>query len=312
MKTLFAISIFSFCHSVLAANSIDLGSFETTGELKASQAMYRQEVSYVPYETTCTERVPDGTRTSCRTVYENHCRKVPGIGDDCTREPIQICEEVDTYRTETYPCTQHRRVTENVYDHTVFANIEVTKTLRAKNFDLNGCILRVSLQSGAEEFDALCKNAQVKVKVVSRSGDRERSLKVDADFASVEGLEALQEGLSNLVYDKGVVSFNSADLRSAQNFSIQFKVTRNRLLLKDKVVFTKTIKISDLNIEQLAGNGRIFESSFNLKKWFPEFDASKKHTLSLTLKTVNKVDVTGAINTPKLSNELTATTVVNE
>ena len=312
MKTLFALSLFSFCSSLMAANSIDLGSFETTGELKASQAMYRQEVSYVPYETTCTERVPDGTTTSCRTVYENHCRKIPGVGDDCTREPIQLCEEVETYRTETYPCTQHRRVTENVYDHTVNANIEVTKTLRAKNFDLNGCFLRVSLKSGSEEFDALCKKAQVKVKVVSRSGDRERTLKVDVDFASMEGLEALQEGLSGLVYEKGNVSFNSADLRLAQNFTLQFKVTRNRLLLKDKVVFTKTIKVSDLNIEQLAGNGRLFESSFNLKKWFPEFDSSKKHTLSLTLKTVNKIEVTGAINTPKLSNELTATTVVNE
>lgn len=312
MKTLFALSLFSFCSSLMAANSVDLGSFETTGELKASQAMYRQEVSYVPYETTCTERVPDGTTTSCRTVYENHCRKIPGVGDDCTREPVQLCEEVETYRTETYPCTQHRRVTENVYDHTVNANIEVTKTLRAKNFDLNGCFLRVTLKSGSEEFDALCKKAQVKVKVVSRSGDRERTLKVDVDFASTEGLEALQEGLTNLIYDKGVVSFHSADLRLAQNYTLEFKVTRNRFLLKDKIVFSKTIKVSDLIIEQLAGNGRIIESSFNLKKWFPEFEASKKHTLSLTLKTVKKIDVAGAINTPKLSNELTATTIVNE
>ena len=318
MKTLLALSLISFAGTLMAANSIDLGSFESIGQLKASEAMYREEVSYVPYETTCTERIPDGTTTSCRTVFENHCRKVPGVGDDCTREPVELCEEVETYRTETYPCTQHRRVTENVYDHTVFANVEVTKTLRAKNFDLNGCQLRALLKSTSEEFDALCRKAQVKVKVVSRTekaladGNRERNVKVDVDFASVEGLEALQEGLSALTYDKGIVSFNSADLRQAQNFSIEFKVTRNRFLLKDKVVFTKNVKASDLNIEEIMGGGRVVESSFNLKNWFPGFDATKKHTLSLILKTVKKVDVTGAINTPKLSNELKASTVVNE
>lgn len=314
MKVFRCVLPFVFICALQASDNINLGSFEDQAFLKTERAIYRDVVSYEPYETTCSREVSDATETRCRTVMENHCRKIPGVGDDCTREPVEICEEVSTTRTETYDCIQHRKVVNQVNDHTIYANVEVIKTLRGKNFDLSRCTWFIYLTEGSENFKAFCKTAIIKSKVVERTertlpgGHKERNIKIDIDFADIKGLEGMSSGLSALVYNKGALSFKSADLKASENVVVDLKIIRNRFLLKDKILFNRSLKTAELNMTSESGE---FVTSIDINKLLPAFNPTKKHTLSITLKTLKKVDTTGAINSPQLSNELTQSIVVN-
>ncbi len=308
---LFGFISLSAFSDLFAESNINLGSFEHTKVMNATQDIFREVVSYEPYETTCSREVSDGTSRECRTVMENHCTKIPGVGDDCRQEPIELCEDVQSTRTETYPCTEHRKVVDYVYDYTVQAKVEVTKTLRSKNYDLLQCTLHAKLTETDEKFFAHCGTAIVKLNIVEKTGTAiDRAIKLDLDFYSIDELAALKFGIAELAFKKGELSFISADLQTAKNFALNITLIRNRFLLKDKVLHSKELKTSQL-LSVSLGNGR-FKNTLNLAKLVPAMDSAKKHTVTLNMKSLAAVDLKGAINLPALSNTLKESLIINE
>lgn len=165
--------------------------------------------SYIPYEGTCTRDVYDGSDTVCspgRT--ERRCRKISGVGEECWEETTErVCEEVERYRSESYSCTKYNQVVTYEYDYTVDAVVNVIKKPSAKNFDLSECSLEAELLANSETFQAFCKTAIVKAKVLEKveklkGRNKERAIKLELDFAPIEGLSALSEGFSSLSYEK--------------------------------------------------------------------------------------------------------------
>lgn len=307
---LFLVSFDAFSQS-----EVEMGNGDTFS-MQASKDILKEVVSYEPYEATCTREVYDGTRTVCsdgRT--ERRCRKISGVGEECWDETERVCSEEPSYSTETYDCVLERRVVDYVYDYSVNAKIDVVKTLRSKNYDLSACRFGVRLAALDEAYYARCSNAVVKVLVVDRKEvlngrNKERTLKLDLDFFPIEGLSALKNGLNNLSYKNGVVSFVSSDLKAASNFKLNLKVTRNRFLLKDKVVFNREIKAGEFTTTAL-GDGK-FQVKIELEKLGGGFDSTKKHTLKVDLSTIKPVDVKDAINEPGLSNALSDSLIVND
>ncbi|QDK41617.1 hypothetical protein DOM21_09160 [Bacteriovorax stolpii] len=296
-------------------SEVDMGAGDTFS-LKASQDILKEVVSYEPYEATCSREVYDGTHRVCSAGRtERRCRKISGVGEECWDETEEVCSDEPSYRTETYDCILQRRVVDYVYDYSVNASIEVIKTLRSKNYDLNSCLFGVKLSAGAEDYYARCKSAVVKAFVVDRKEvlngrNKERTIKLDLDFFPIEGLSALTEGLKDLTYKDGVVSFKSANLAAASNFKLNVKLTRNRLLLKDKVIFNREISPSEFTATALSGGKYLV--ALNLGKLSGGFDSTKKHTLKVDLSTLKALDVKDAINTPTLSNALSESLVIND
>lgn len=289
---------------------------EDTMTLNASNSIMREEVSYEPYESTCYRDVEIGSRTVCSPGRsERRCRKVPGVGDECWDEVTEeICRDEPIYSSEAYSCTKHRRVVDYVYDYSVSARINVIKTLRSKNFDLSGCALGVRLAANDENFYARCGGAIVKGQVLDRKEvmagrNKERAMKIELDFFSIEGLSALKDGLEDLERSQGVISFVATDLAKASNFKLSLKLVRNRFLLKDKVLFDRELKTADYKTENLA-DGRV-KYVLNLSK-MTGLDMTKKHTVSVALSTVKSVDIKEALNTPGLTNSLSRSLVIND
>ncbi|MBC7539628.1 MAG: hypothetical protein H7281_12465 [Bacteriovorax sp.] len=307
--------VFLLSFDAFSATEMSLGGADT-GTLSAAQDIKREVVTYEPYETTCSREVYDGTRNECspgRT--ERKCRKVSGVGEECWDETEQVCSDEPVYRTETYDCVEQRKVVNEVFDYSVIAKIDVIKTLRSKNYDLNNCKFGVVLSASSESYYASCLEAIVKVNVTSRTevmngSNKERAIKLDLDFADISGLNATKYGLENLAFSKGIVTFVTADLASAQNFKLNLKLTRNRFLLKDKVVTDRALKAGEYTLEKMA-DGRA-KVSIVMSKIGVDFDSSKKHTLKIDLGSVKAVDTTGAINYPKLQNALTDSLVIND
>ncbi len=297
-------------------SEIDLGSFGDTTTIKTSKDIMREVVSYEPYDSTCTREVADGTRNVCSAGRtERRCRKVSGVGEECWDVTEEVCSDETVYRTETYSCTEYRRVVDYVYDHSVNATIDIVKTLRSKNYDLNNCRFGVALADTNETYYARCMAAIVKVNVVSRKevmsgANKERAIQLDLDFFDISGLNALKNGLNNLAFSKGIVTFVTSDLENLSNFKMNLKLTRNRFLLKDKVIVNRELKAGDYTLEKLAGG--LAKVSVKLAAIGGDIDSTKKHTLNLTLSTVKAVDVKGSINTPKLENSLSGSIVIND
>lgn len=297
-------------------SEIDLGAIGDTTTMKTSKEIMREVVSYEPYDSTCTREVADGTRNVCSAGRtERRCRKISGVGEECWDVTEEVCSDETVYRTETYSCTEYRRVVDYVYDHSVNATVDVVKTLRSKNYDLNNCKFGVNLADTAETYYARCMEAIVKVNVVSRhetmnGANKERTIKLDLDFFDISGLNALKNGLADLSFSKGIVTFVTSDLEGLTNFKMNLKLTRNRLLLKDKVVFNRELKASDMTIAKLEGGKA--KVSVNLAKIGASIDSTKKHTLNLGLSALKPVDVKGSINTPKLENSLSSSIVIND
>lgn len=283
----------------------------------ASDNIYRTEYETEYYEDTCSRQVYDGTTTSCTPNYENRCVKIPGVGVECHQEETSSsCTSEPTYRTETYSCTNSRTVAVQVFDHTVNAKILVSKAASAKDFDLSNCKLGVqSLSDSNESYYALCEGALVRAKVIKRSQvkvgrDVERTVQLELNFASVEGLSGVKNGLSGINYSKGVISFKTANLAAASNFALSMSITRNRFLLKDKVLFNSNLKSSDYTLQKLE-DGRV-KVLVNLSKIGAGIDASKKHTIRVSLSTVKAVDLKDVLNRPSFSNKHSDSIVVNE
>lgn len=297
---------------VFAESSIKLGGPSDTLEMNAEQSIFREVVSYEPYQTICYREIYYGTRTECGTVYETRCTKVPY---ECHQEPTQYCSEVPDTRSEAYSCIEYRQVINHVFDHSVRAAITVVKTASAHNFDLNDCLFGVTLNDDFENYYAYCKTSMIKLKVIERgekqSGhDKERKIKLALDFSSLESLNALQEGLSNLNFANGLLTFQAANLETAKNFKLSIKLIRNKFLRKDATILNQDLKVGQFTTKELS-DGK-FLISINLKNLAPAFNPKRKHTVSLSLKTMNAVDVTGSINRPSLTNELTGSRVLNE
>lgn len=277
---------------------------------EASQNIYRSESRYDYVDTTCTREVASGYERVCSSGRtERKCRKVSGVGEECWDETEEVCGNEQTYRTETYSCREMREYTEQVYDHTVHAKFDVVMK-DAENFDLSKCSLITEISQSSESYSARCLNAIVRVKVLERNVvGNERTIRVELSFSSMDELNALKGGSFYLAYKKGTVSFTSADLSKARNFKLSAKLTRNRLLLKDKVLFNRELKASE--IASKANDSGLSTTSFNLGS-LADFDATKKHTLNVVLSTLKAVDVQGAINMPKLENSISASLVINE
>ena len=316
----FMFLVFAFFLSL----TIDSFSAEVEGDISASspslslassQSIYRTEYYTQYYEATCSRQVQDGTRRTCSTRNEQHCSKENGH-QVCHNTPITECTITPVYHTETYSCTRSREASRQVYDHTINAQIEVTKNSSADNFDLSGCKFGVArLRDSSEDYYADCDGALVRANVLSRRdgnnrGDIARSVKVELSFSSAEGLSAMKEGMGQISFNDGVVSFISADLSVASNFIVSMSVTRNRFILKDIVEFNSALKAGDYTLQKLE-NGKA-KVLINLDKLGAGFDTSKKHTIKVTLKTAKSVDLNGVLNRSDLSNELSSTTVVND
>lgn len=309
--------IFLVSFDAFSQSEIIIGNDGDTAVLQTSKSITREVVSYEPYESTCSREVPSGSRTVCspgRT--ENRCRKVAGVGDECWEVTTGgECNEETVYETEYYSCTRSRRIVEDVHDHSVHATINVIKTLRSKNYDLNKCKFGVSLSDASENYYAVCQEAIVKHLVVKRKEemngkDKIRVINLDLDFFSITEINALKNGINELAHSNGVVSFVTSDLEGQSNFKMTLKLTRNRLLLKDKVVFNKSLEAGDYSMVKLSsGLARI---NVNLAKIGASIDSTKKHTLNIGMATIKAVDVKGALNTPKLENALNASFIIND
>jgi len=309
--------LFLVLFSLNAFSAVPMGN-EDTFKLQASKAIYRQEVRYEEYESTCSRQVPDGTTEVCSSGRsERRCRKVSGVGEECWDEPgPEVCHTETTYSTETYDCIETRRVVHDVYDHSILADIFVVKSLRSKNFDLNACSFDTRIEENGEKFLAYCNEAIVKATLVSKnevpsSNDRLRTYKVELDFFPIADLNALKLGIREMKYKEGKLTFKAFDLSRATNFKLQGTLTRNRFLLKDKVVMNKILTAQDFKVlSSDAKNESLLE--LDLQKLSGGFDVTKKHTFKLNLNTLKAVDIKGAINAPDLSNELSESLVINE
>lgn len=311
-KGIFFSLLIIFSAQIFAGSEISLGGPGEALELSTQQSIFREVVSYEPYESTCYREVSNGTRSECTTVYETKCVKVPY---SCEQVPSEMCSEVPDTRTESYSCTEYQKVVTNEYDYSVSASITMIKNTNAQDFDLNSCQIGVVLTAIGENYYAYCQSAIVKFKVVDRSEqqngkNKERKIKLALDFSSLEDLYALQNGLTNLSFAKGILTFNAANLETAKNFRLNLKLIRNRFLFKDVTLLNQELKSGDFTSKDLS-NGR-FLISVNLVKLAPTFDSARKNTVSLNLKTVKAVDVTGAINQPDLTNALNASLVIKE
>ncbi len=198
---------------------------------------------------------------------------------------------------------------------TINAKINVVKTLRSKNYNLNNCIFKVELQVTGEEYSAHCMEAIVKLFVVSKTENTEahqinREIQLDLDFAPIHELSAIKHGLNNLTFTNGVASFEAADLSQASNFILNILVSVDRKLLKDKILFSGQIESGDYSIERLP-NGKA-KVMIDLKRLSDEIEGSKGPVLKVELKTLKAVDVKDSINGPKLSNALSASLIIND
>lgn len=197
----------------------------------------------------------------------------------------------------------------------VIAHINVVKTLRSKNYNLTNCTFKVELTATNENYSARCMEAVVKLFVVDRreivSADtKERFINLDLDFGAISDLSALKHGLTELKATHGVVSFLAADLSQIQNFSLKVQVSVDRLLLKDKVIIGRDLDEGDYIVEKLAnGKARI---SIDLNRLSDDVPYSKDPTLKVELRALRPVNLKDAINTPTLSNALSASLIINE
>jgi hypothetical protein len=299
-----ALAIFSF--SALSGE-IQIGNGTDKLTLNASEQIFREVVEYEPYDSTCYREVDDGYGRECRTVEENHCTKVPY---ECHSEPIEICEDVRQTRTESYSCVEYRRVSHYEYDHTEYATVEAVKNGAAKDIDLNSCMLGIKMDESTESFFAKCETAIVKLKVLDRKKtNNNRTIKVALDFSDISNLEALKSGLSELTYKKGVLTFSAANLETAKNFKLHMKLIRDRIILKDKVLIDQDLKSG--MFKTIKEDKGAYTIAVDVSK-LTEFDSTLKHMLTLTLETLKPVDLTGAINTPALSNKIDSTLKINE
>lgn len=301
--------------SLSYAERIGLGGDQKEITLTQESEITKTEYTYEPYETTCSREVVIGKDTKCETRYENKCEKVPGVGAVCHNEPSTQCTQVDRTKTEQYACTKYMKTPYQVHDYNIRANVLFTKSDNAKNFDLSECEVGVELKESTDKFYALCGSAIVKARVLERKEtmsrrDKSRTMKVALDFASLEDLAVLKYGLSTLSYDRGTVSFYTANLEKAQNFTLSMSITRNRFLLKDKLIFSKNLKPADYRLDESEYGSA--DVSVDLARLDGDFDSTKKHTINVVLKTTKKVDLQGAINTPELTNEISRSIVVNE
>lgn len=307
----------------LFAESISLGGSQSTLLLETFNTITTTEYSYEPYETTCYEQVVVGSRRECRRtsrpIYENKCEKVPGVGPVCKKEQTgstseEVCRDVPITESHAYTCTRSRKVAYQVPDYDIKTAITVVKSESARDFDLRGCALSVSVIANSESFTANCKTAIVKARVSDRkevivNRNKSRTMKVTLDFSSIEPLKAFTEGITSLSYEDNTLSFVSSNLDQASNFTLGLSISRDRLLLKDKVIFSKNLKASDFTVEAMGDSKA--KISIHLAQIGASFDETKKHVLKVTLQATKKVDLQNVINSPALKNELAESVTVN-
>lgn len=198
---------------------------------------------------------------------------------------------------------------------TITAHINVVKTLRSKNFNLKNCTFKVELKATTESYSAHCMEAVVKIFIVDRremanGENKERFINLDLDFAAIEDLAALKHGLLGLDVSDGMASFEAADLSQAQNFTLRVMLSTERLLLKDKIIINRDLSESDYAVEKLSnGKARIV---IDLNRLSDDVPYKKDPTLKVELKTSRPVNLKDAINSPILSNALSASLIIND
>lgn len=305
--------LYSF--NAFSQSEVPMGG-DDTFSMQASQTIYKPEVRYIEYESTCSREVYDGTVSTCspgRT--ERRCRKIAGVGEECWEETEEICSDVETTRTETYSCTKVDRVVEQVYDYDVNANISVVKSLRSKNYDLGQCHFGVKLAANSESFYARCNEAIIKINILERKEtidqrNKKRNIVLELDFFPIAELNALKFGIVDLKFTNNKLTFNSFDLTKSSNYKLTVVLSRNRILLKDKVILTKILTINDLKIISQDKNG-LSLIEVDLQKLSGGFDSTKKHNLKVELKTIKNVDVSNSINLPSLTNLHNNSLIIN-
>lgn len=201
-------------------------------------------------------------------------------------------------------------------DPSISARIDVTKTLRSKNYDLNDCKFGVKLKNQGEEYYARCLTALVTVYVVNRQEtingkNKDRTIQLDLDFFPMTDLKALNFGLSGVEFNNGVLKFKSADFSQVENVKLTLKLTRSRAVFKDVDIFHRELKTSEMTMTAKLADGSA-EYAVDLDQLSGGFDSSKKHLLTLSLETLKSVNLKDVINTPKPSNSLVASLVIND
>lgn len=296
-------------NAAFAADST-IGNDDQKIYLSGNRDVYVQVDETEEYQTTCYDEVPDGTTQICTPIYETRCTKVPY---ECHQEETsESCETVEKTKTISYSCTQTRTITRDVFDHTVYTNVEIIKDESHKNFDLNECSLSLNIGNFSDSLTANCGNAIIRAEEVesSENSEHQRTSKFKLKFSEIENIKGMMKGISAIAYNKGILSFNSADLSTAKNIALNMKLIKNRFLLKDKTIFNGTINQNAIKAEKISDD--LFKVWIKLKD-FISFDDSKKHTLVLNLKTISPFDISGKIiNQGYLTNSITDSIIINK
>lgn len=307
--------VWLFSPFVLLAAETRLDSAEDLLVFSTKDAVYVKVIDTEEYQTTCSEEVSDGTTTECETRTENRCRKISGVGEECWKEPIEICSEVPATRTVTYSCTQIREVVRYEYDHDIIGSVEVKLPGNRKDFNLENCKLGAKLTENNNSLSANCLTAIVKGKITHVGSkkvgrDEYRAIKAEVTLAEISDLKATLFPVRFDTYKGGkIVNFSAANLSLSENKKIKLFVKRHRFLLKDKVLVNKEISLKDLTTVQEAEDQGKYQ--LNLKNWLGDFDDSKKHTVEIIIETKKPIDLNGAINTPGLSNRQSDSLIIN-
>jgi hypothetical protein len=310
-----------FTVEAFSQSSVGL-DFPSETILETSTNIYRQESRQEAYESTCEREVATGTHEVCSSGRtERRCRKVPGVGDECWDETEEVCSTETTYETETYSCTRYETVTYDVFDYLLKTKVKLVKSSLQSPFDLSKCILSVSPNKRDETYSAFCSEALVKLNKVTRvevrgselNNQKERTVTAELDFLSFKGLEAIKEQITSLSFDNQNVVFYATDLKNVGNFKLNFKIVRNRFLLKDKVLFSKEISPNQLvDLGNHPTNLNLKKWSLNLKTLMGGIQSTKKHTLTLSLGLIKKFDLSKVVNEPRPIDNQVKTLIVNE
>ncbi len=301
---IFSFAIFASFNSIAA----DLSTGKDSVELKASDAVYRTWTTEEPYQSTCYETVE--VPGACRTVSENRCRKVSGVGEECWKEETEICDGSST-RTVSYSCIEYRTEYHSEFDH--YAQVEVTAKLPsdAREYDLTDCKINVgSVTDYGQDLYVNCENTIVKAKLTTTSAaGYTRKVEAQLSFEKTDKLKAMLKGLSALAYADGKVQFTTADLRETSNFKLKALVKRDRVLLSDKTLLDRELTTSELEFVKAVDGA--FQFQIDLAKLAAGFDETKRHKLELKLETKEKVDTIGIINRGNYVNELNQSLKIN-
>lgn len=224
------------------------------------------------------EECRDGGQT-CQTVPRESC--ISGH-DQCTPYQEQVCEDVPSYRNESYSCTRTREVSHRELDYTLeakvlmnFAEIPVSLGANEKfTLSLSDSDFKIDLDS-SKKLLVFADRSQT----VDFHGDvKEINAKVNISFMNLAEINlAIKDGIDDVEIDNnGILSFSVGVYGSQLKFKHNLKIMQSKFG-KDVEVLNKDIDSSLFNITNLNGKNLY---SVNLVKLGVKLN-NKKHKINI-------------------------------